>query len=924
MVARLLKRIIDLRPGEGRAAGLTAGVLALIVGGHTMLETARDALFLAELPPNRLTLVYALLAVLSLVLGSLSGAFARRFGRKSALVFSLLLFAYATAVLYLRPATPVMVFSFYLLSGIIGTVLLLQFWMLASQTFTVAQGKRLFGPIAGGGVVGATIGPALAAGLLRVVPVKALLLVGALTLLCAALLLIRLPAAEDGPSGPGKRLGGLRGFGVLKKEPYTARLAVLTALGTAAVLVVDYLFKSVAAESMPASELGSFFAVFYAATNGLSLLVQLLLTSVVIARFGVASALLLLPLFLTMGGATAFLLGGSLMAAMAVKGADGSLRFSLHRVTSELLLLPLSSDVRESARALLDTLFGRGIQAVTAGVIFVVAAAGYATPRILGVAILVLSGLWLVSAVLMRRPYVDLFRRALSLGVLAPDPSLKELDLDSVEALLEALSSRDEKRALAALEVLEYAGRLRLIPGLVLYHESPRVLERALAILSQKARRDWIPLAERLLDHPVVLVRAAATRALLGSEASSEEVIVRCLDDESEIVRAEAIFFFVKRHSLSAPDADERVRALLREESEPARRGRTALLQVIAEHGDPSWLRVVQELVRGDDLAIGSEAAAAAAIRRVGDSRFLPYLLSRLWVRDGRGAVRDAIVSMGEAGLTAVKLAMDDPATDPRVRLHLPRTLSRFATQQTVDYLTERLGVEVNGAVRYKILRGLGRLSANGLGADGARLKFDRAAFEVEIDKTLQEHFRLLSLVVAIRRPEEGAPSRTGVSEVLLGLLDDKARQSLERAFRLLALAHRNEDIRGVYAALKQGDRLARGNALEFLDALTLDAPTSRSFLRVIADELDAEDQVRRVAELLAEPPPPDRAEALRRLIEDPDELLAALGAYTALDLGLADLRTNVMAVLAERPRLFDLGQRRAAPRHRVEPRRGA
>ncbi len=922
MTAGVLERFIDLRPGEGRVAGLTAAVLALIVGAHTMLETARDALFLSKLPPSRLTFVYALLAVLSLAVGGLSSAFARRFGRKSALVFSLLCFSYAAAVLYLRPATPVMVFTFYLLSGVIGTVLLLQFWMLASQIFTVAQGKRLFGPIAGGGVVGATVGASAAAGLLRVMPVKGLLLVGAFTFLAAAALLVGMPADEGGPPRAAADDLGLRGFGVLRKEPYVARVAMLTALGTAAVLVVDYLFKSVAAASMPKADLGSFFALFYAVTNGLSLVVQLFLTRVVVARFGVASALLLLPFLLTMGGTSAFVLGGSLIAAMAAKGTDGALRYSLHRVTSELLLLPLPSNVREPAKALLDTIFGRGVQALTAGLIFAVAAAGYATPRLLGVAIAVLSGAWLSAAIMMRQPYIDLFRRALSLGVLAPE-TRGELDLDSVEELLESLSSRDERRSLAALEILESSGRIRLIPGLVLYHDSPRVLERALGILSRKKRNDWIPLAERLLVHRDVSVRAAAVQALLGNEATNEEVILRCLDDESEIVRAEAIFFLTKRRSVEDPLSDERVRDLASVEGEPARRARTALLNVIGEHGDRSWLGVVRALVERDDFAVGSEASAALAIRRVGDPRFLPYLISRLWVRDGRGAVRDAIVAMGEAGFEAVKKAMDDETTETRIRLHLPRTISRFATQEAVDYLTHRLAIEVVGAVRYKILRGIGRLSANGVGSHGERLKFDRSAFEGEIENTLQEHFRLMSITVAINDGDTGNLG-TGVTAVLIGLLDDKTRQALERAFRLLGLAHRNEDIRGVYAALRRGDKRARGNALEYLDALTLSVPTIRSLLRVIADELDAAERVRRVSTLLLEPPPADPSEALRRLIADPDDLLAALAAYAALDLGLIALRKDVMAALEKRPRLFDLGKAMKKPNRAPEPRRVA
>ena len=895
-----VSRIIDLREGEAKPALFTGGVLALLVGAHTILETARDALFLQKLPPSRLTLVYVFLAVLSLAAGSLTGAFARQFGRKAALVFTLICCAYGTSVFYLRPTTPLMVFCFYLLSGVIGTVLLLQFWMFASQLFTVAQGKRLFGPIAGGGVIGATVGASVAAALLRVMHVKGLLLVGGALFLVAAAVLTQAPSEETRPAQSTSALDGLRAIGALRRDGYIRRVAVLTALGTATVLVVDYLFKSVAAATLDKQDLGSFFAVFYAAQNGLSLVVQLFLTGFLVSRFGVLSALVVLPVLLVLGGLGSFAFGASLVAAMVSKGADGSLRHSLNRVSNELLLLPLSAETRERAKPLLDTVFGRGIQALTAGLIMLAAAAGVATPRRLGAAVVVLAVCWVASAIYLRRPYVDLFRRALSLGVIERDPRARDLDLDSVEALLQLLSSDDEERALAAIEHFEATKRTRLVPGLVLYHPSPRVLVKALNVIGTKDRTDWIPHAERLLDHPEVAVRTAAVHALASSDAVSEEIVVKKLADESEVVRAEAIFFLARRHGLEDPGSDDLVRGLLDASGKAAERARAALLSVIGNQGDECWAGVVTEIVEADSAGRGSEVAAAMAIRRIGDPKFLPWLVSRLAVRDGRGAVREAIVSLGPAAFVALARALEDPETESRIKLHIPRTMSRFGNQEAVDYLTKRLAVETNGAIRFKILRGVGRLSTEGKTATGERLKFDRAAFEREVERNLLEHFRLMGLRVAL--DVEANTSGSGVSDVLRSLLDDKLRQSLERTFRFLGLAHRNEDIRGVYAALLRGDRRARANALEFLDALPMPGISVRQLLRIVADDLAPRERVRRATTLVPREPPRTREIAVRALIDDADDLVATLAAYAALDMGLVALRAEAARTIEARP----------------------
>src|SRR5687768_8097254 len=80
MVSRL-RRLVDLRPGERGLALRAMAALFGLIAGHTILETARDTLFLGKLPASRLTLVYAALAGLSLVAVKVNAAFVQRFGR---------------------------------------------------------------------------------------------------------------------------------------------------------------------------------------------------------------------------------------------------------------------------------------------------------------------------------------------------------------------------------------------------------------------------------------------------------------------------------------------------------------------------------------------------------------------------------------------------------------------------------------------------------------------------------------------------------------------------------------------------------------------------------------------------------------------------------------------------------------------------
>jgi hypothetical protein len=141
---------------------------------------------------------------------------------------------------------------------------------------------------------------------------------------------------------------------------------------------------------------------------------------------------------------------------------------------------------------------------------------------------------------------------------------------------------------------------------------------------------------------------------------------------------------------------------------------------------------------------------------------------------------------------------------------------------------------------------------------------------------------------------------------LLAGLLDDKIRQSKERAFRLLKIAHPREDIHRVYRATYSSDKRARANAGEFLDALLRrrDQQQLRELVRVICDDLPVEEQVRRGAQLAKFEVLPSRDSALADAMRNPDVKLAALAALHAVALGDAKLEASVHRAQEQRPAL--------------------
>ncbi len=895
----VLGRLVDVRQGEGRQAFQAGLTLFLLIGGHTVLETTRDALFLEKLAPSRLTLVYALIAALALLAAPLCTALARRFGRRNALIALSLLAAYGTGLFHVLALGASGVFALYAWSGLLGTVLVLQFWLFAGELLTVAQGKRLYGPIAAGGVLGAVAGASAAAALLMRLPVENLLLLGAGCFLGAALVLTTVwtePLPVERASAPGREMWK-SAFELVTQNGYVRRLAALVSLASAALLTTDYLFKSSVTRHVAAADLGSFFAGYYALLNSASLLAQLFVSGPLLRRLGVVPALALLPGLLVLGGTATLFAGVSLGLVLALKSSDGALRHSVHRVASELLEMPLAPRLQEQIKAFVSGPVPRIAQALTASVLLVLGAGGMGGERWIAALATLLSLGWLAVVLRLHGPYLARLREAIGKPSFEMSGWLGELDLDAVESLLEALSSNEPARALGALDLIADKGRVRLIPALVLYHEDEGVILRALEILGGSERDDWLSHADRLLEHGSPLVRAAVVQAL--SRRGKHAALERGLSDQSAVVRAYALFWLLTLEQAREPLSDPRLAALLELEGEPGRQAQQALLGAICSAPHPRWVELLLALARRPAPEVEPLARAMAALA---DARFVPLLLPRLGEREGRGAVRTALVELGDVSLQALAQAFDDPATPPRVRSHIPRTVSRFETQAAADLLLDWLDSERPGALRFKALRGLGRLVKN------TRLRVARERIDRQIQRNLLGYLRLLALRTPLAaRPEAARGARS--LRLLVGLCDDKLEQSLERVFRLLQIRHKHEDLRSVYFAVRSGERVRRAHALELLDVLTVPRESSalsqqvRQLLLLVVDDLSASERLARARAFVPQQPA-SHAEALQMLVVDRDETLAAFAAYHALEVGTAELEGAVADALRERPGL--------------------
>jgi AAA family ATP:ADP antiporter len=890
-----------VRPAERRDASAAFLTLFGFVASHAMLETARDAVFLAKVPSTHLPWVFIAIAVLSLAAADLQHRSARLGGRLGLSAWTAVAGVITIAFWALLPAVGAGgVYALYVWSGVLTTLVLVHFWTLLGTIFSITQAKRVYGLVGAGSVVGAVAGSGAATAIARMTSAHHLVLIAGVGFLVTSLVPLRFTrhAAPPAATAGGLTRGLVDDARLIARQPYPRKVAVLLIAATVCVTIADYLFKTTVAAHVPPAELGMYLGAVAFALNVVSFVVQIALVGFVVRRLGVSAALAVLPLLLVATGIGMIATGG-LVAALAIKGADGALRYSLHRTASELAFLPLGDDARRRTKSFTDVVGQRGGQAVASLAILGLTAA--AAPRwVLAVVLVGLAAIWLWTAIALRAPYLDLFRSRLRDRRAHRDDL--GLDVASLETLVRALDSENDQEVLAALEVLEREGKPRLIPVLILYHPSDAVVERALEIFTRARRDNVVPIIDRLADHPSPRVRAATLAARSVLDPNARPLLMRLSFEESPEVRATIVVNLIASGELVGGEAAERLAALMRHGSVATK---IALADAIGRRQAGGFDAELLALLDGGDTRDPRlRLAALRAIGRVRPAAALPRVIALLGEEATRPDAQQVLVDYGLPGFTALVAAIDDAALGSTCRARIPATIARFDPDVAAVVLLEWLTREKDGAVRYHILRALERITRR-----VPSLVLDRALLERTIDATVSRAYRYLDRRIILTRGAEAVPARaTPGHAVLVSLLRDKEQNAIARLFGMIGLINRTDDYTDIYRGLSAPGRDARATSVELIEA-TLREPLRSAVLGLVDDLPDADRLA--ASGRYHTPLALDYVALLGRMLGSTSESVRDLTVFHIGELRLRELESAVAALRAtdsaEIPRTLEL-----------------
>ncbi len=242
------------------------------------------------------------------------------------------------------------------------------FWSFMADVFDNDHAKKLYGYIGAGGTLGALVGPGITRLLVEPLGVANLLLVSAgfmsVCLLCIlklrpwAMRRERLHGDATGEAAMGGSVWA--GVRLVWQRPLLRALAALLFFGVGVGTLLYNEQAAIVREFYPDAEAATrYYAMIDWAVNGVTLLVQLLLTRWLLRRYGVAPVLLV--------PALAILLGYCLLAASPlpllvaiVQVVTRAGEFSLGKPGRETLYTRVDRESRYKAKAVVDTVVYRG------------------------------------------------------------------------------------------------------------------------------------------------------------------------------------------------------------------------------------------------------------------------------------------------------------------------------------------------------------------------------------------------------------------------------------------------------------------------------------------------------------------------------------------------------------------------------------
>lgn len=840
---RFLSHFFDIRVGEMRRAILMQLNIFLIISSLLVVKPTVNSLFLAKFGVDGLPKAFVLVAI---VAGLITLLYARALNRFSlyriiqvTLFSSVLTLIVFGLFLHFNIGESIVLYLFYLWVSIFAVLSASQFWVLANMVFNVREAKRLFGFIGAGAIAGGIFGGYLTSLLALVLGSEYLPFLGAF-LLVGCLPITSYVWRKDvvGAPLPRKKIARSKTadknpFQQIKASKHLSLLAGIIGVGVIVAKLVDYQFSDLASLYIRnPDDLTAFFGFWFSSFNLISLFLQLFITRRVVGTLGVGWSLFFLPGSIFLAALILFFLP-ELWVAILLKLADGSLKQSINKSAVELLILPISQEVKNQTKTFIDVF----VDSVATGLsglilIFVVSGLDFST-RAISLIIIGLLLIWAWLALKIRQEYIRTFKQRIVQFREEGKKRLPDLSQESVVGgLKKVLQKGAEKQILYVLQKIREASDDRFFEDVtpLLQHPSAAVKAAAIHYLYFIKKHSIPEIIEPLTRDVSQIVKIKAFEYLIEHKPlETVDLINRYLQEEDYRIGGAALvsLAYETRDNpamMATFQLEKRLANYIEslksiKDEEQLRFGKITILKVITQGYLSHFFHLIHTSFLDADKAVVKEAILAAGQIQTLD--FAAPLIGLLAEKSLRRWASEALTKFGVSILPELARRMTDYQLDISIRRAIPGVIQEIGVQQSVDYLFGLLDYP-DQVVRIEILSAL-----NHLNQKFTQLKFPKKQILQSILSEAQLYSDTLAILYAqtkkhnqrLQLPEP--PNALAVARhSLIQLLEGRLDRNLERIFRLLGLNYPPDDIFSIYQTIRGDEVELRDDALEFLDNL--------------------------------------------------------------------------------------------------------
>jgi AAA family ATP:ADP antiporter len=885
-----IERALNIHSGDLGRGTLLCSCLFLVISSYVIGKVAGAALFLSRFQAKQLA--YADISSSVIVALVVSGyvLVARRVALQGLLIGSTIFFASNCAIFWAlahyHPHLAWLFPVFYIWVKVFGVLAPTQIWTLANYVLTTREAKRVFGMVGGGAIAGWIFAGYFSKAIAKTFGTESLLLGMALFLLiCTGLIVFIWRSGQvavggahgvtegSAESGPRNIFASVR---LVFSSSYLRAIAAVICISSLVTTLTGWQFLALMQQFLVKKDvIAAFYGNFNFYAGIVSLLFQLVFTTRFLRRFGIGTALFVLPVTVLLGS-TGLVVLGTLGAAVALKGCDQVFRYSLDKSTTELLYLPLSARIKLQVKWFIDTVIWRLGDGLAGLTVLIFATTLHLSARQMSwIALLLVTG-WLAAVAVARRQYVATLKESIAQHrVDVEQASTSVLDRSTADLLGAKLSTSDPNEILYALSLFEVERQRAAHPVVrsLLYHSSPEVRLKAVKILSETGDKTVRPEIESLLRDPDLNVR---TEALLYLTHHAHVDPLELMQDEGDFadfsVSSAVVAFLARPGETQILEAAQQILANMVGEPAPERqRHRVEAARLLGELPD-CFDPLLLNLLSDSDSVVAREAIHSAGKLR--KRRLVPNLLDCLSHHELRTEAATALGGFGDSIVGALRDHLGDTSVSIEARREIPGIMAKIGTPAAAQVLMENL-LQSDTALRFRTISALNKLQRL-----HPEIEIDIQMLETVLAAEILGHYRSYQILDKLGTAEGEDPVARGLTESM--------KQELERIFRVLSLLHPHLDVHSAHLGLQSKNIAVHDNALEFLDNVL--KPQLREMLVPLLDSKVTVRERAHFAQRLVHTKIENQEQAIAALVASDDPWLRSCGAYAVGAFGLRSL----------------------------------